>query len=124
MQHGVTHCVILSSSVSVGDDDGSLGLGTGAVFDDGQHSGDTRTGAGQQQRRVCWRQYEVTGRGTDIELISDLDLIMKVAGNAAVRGAVHSSYPPYSDLQPRPYRCGRHRVLPGLPVTVGQVHKH
>src|SRR5688500_19339883 len=98
MQHGVTHCVILSSSVSVGDDDGSLGLGTGDVFDDGQHSGDTRTSAGQQQRRDCWRQYEVTGRGTDIELISDLDLMKEIAGNEAVRCAVHSADTPHSEL--------------------------
>ena len=51
-------------------------------------------------------------------------MIMQIAGNAAVWGAVHSSDPPHSDLQPRPNSCGRDRVLPGLPVTAGQVDEH
>ena len=116
--------VILCSAISVGHDHGPLRLGTSDLFDDGQHSRDTRTSAGQQQRRVCWRQYEVTGRGTDIEQISELDMIMEVAGNAAVWGPVRSLDPPHGDLQPSPYSGGRHRVLPGLPVTVGQVDEN
>ena len=124
MQHGFSQGVILSPAISVGDDDGPLRLGTSDLFDDGQHRRDACTSACQQERRVCWRQYEVTGRGTDIEQISELDMIMEVAGNAAVWGPVHSSDPPHSDLQASPYSGGRHRVLPGLPVTIGQVDEN
>jgi hypothetical protein len=35
MQHGVSQCVILGSPVCMGDYDGSLGLGTSNVFDNG-----------------------------------------------------------------------------------------
>ena len=124
MQHGVSQSVILRPAISVGHDHAPLRLGTSDLFDDGQHRRDTRTSAGQQQRRVCRRQYEVTGRGTDIEQISELDMIMEVAGNAAVWGPVRSLDPPHGDLQPSPYSGGRHRVLPGLPVTIGQVDEN
>ena len=51
-------------------------------------------------------------------------MIMEVAGNAAVWDPLRSLDPPYGDLQPSPYSGGGHRVLPGLPVTVGQVDEN
>jgi hypothetical protein len=98
MQDGVSQGVILCPTVCVRDDDSPLRLRTSDVFHDWQHSRDTCPSAGQQQRRLCWGQYEVTGWGADIEQISDFHLIMEIAGNAAVRGSVHSSHAPHSDL--------------------------
>lgn len=60
----------------------------------------------------------------DIEHIPDLHLIMQIAGNSAVGRAVHAAYAQHGDLQPSAYGGGRDRVLPGLPITIGQVDEH
>ena len=67
---------------------------------------------------------EVTGWAAHIKHVSDLHLIMEMAGNAAIWRAVRAADTSYGDLQPRPYGGGGHRVLAGLPISAGQVDEH
>jgi hypothetical protein len=120
MEHRVSQSMICCSAVGVGNNDGPLGLRTRDLFDDWEDCRNAGTRAGQQERCFGRCQYEVPRWGTDIEHISDLHVIMQIAGNPAVGRAVHAPYAQDGDLQASAYGGGRDGVLPGLPITIGR----
>jgi hypothetical protein len=60
---------------------------------------------------------------TEFEHVTGPRLIVQIRGDLPIRGTVHPDHPTHGDLQSGERRRG-HRVLPGLTLSVRQIHEH